>query len=318
MRPSVAASFMLLLGACQSIPERDPAISLEKPDASSYSQAQSAAWSARRAIRPSVRWHPDGSACWIGGAVDKSFGLDGAVLELEPPDTPPSTSRQAPKRGRQLDTSISPDKVWKAVSRNGNILLEGVDTERWQVVTAEGEGVLKYGTASWVYGEELDVQEAMWWRGDSQGLVYYRFDESGVPTYPLTLDMTSTRPTLSTKPIQSPVIPIPSPTLSILISRPVSVGCSPPSRPKLTVIRGISSVSPLIASTRSCFTAPTGGNKLGNLFGWTCLRVIRGWFCPRPSRVGMRTIPNAASCQTVRGSFTKPSNLDGWAGSCVP
>ena len=83
-----------------------------------------------------------------------------------------------------IDSSISPDNVWKAVSRNGNILLEGVDTERLQVVTAEGEGVLKYGTASWVYGEELDVQEAMWWRGDSQGLVYYRFDESGVPTYP--------------------------------------------------------------------------------------------------------------------------------------
>ena len=66
-----------------------------------------------------------------------------------------------------------------------------------------------------------------------------------------------------------------------------------------------------------CFTAPTGGNKLGNLFGWTCLPVIRRWFCPRPSRVGMRTIPNAASCQTVRGSFTRPSNLDGWL-ACVP
>ena len=51
---------------------------------------------------------------------------------------PSSSSRQAPRRGRQLDSSISPDNVWKAVSRNGNILLEGVDTERWQVVTVEG------------------------------------------------------------------------------------------------------------------------------------------------------------------------------------
>ena len=251
MRPSVAASFILLLGACQSIPDRDPAIAPEKPDASRYSQAQNAAWSARRAVRPSVRWHPDGSACWIGGAVDKSFGLDGAVLELEPPEAPSSSSRRAPRRGRQLDTSISPDNVWKAASRNGNILLEGVDTERWQVVTVEGEGVLKYGTASWVYGEELDVQEAMWWRGDSQGLVYYRFDESGVPTYPLTLDMTSTRPTLSTEAYPKPGDP--NPLAEIM----------------LTVILGTSLASLLTANTNSCFTARIGGNKLGNLFGLT-------------------------------------------------
>ena len=209
MRLSVAASFILLLGACQTIPARDASIAPEKPDASRYSQAQNAAWSARRAVQPSVRWHSDGSACWIGGSVDQSFGLDGSVLELEPPEAPSSSSRQSPRRGRQLDSSISPDNVWKAVSRNGNILLEGVDTERCQVVTAEGEGVLKYGTASWVYGEELDVQEAMWWRGDSQGLVYYRFDESGVPTYPLTLDMTSTRPTLSTEAYPKPGDPNP-------------------------------------------------------------------------------------------------------------
>ena len=209
MRPSVAANFILLLGACQSVPERHPVLPPEKPDASSYSQARSDAWSERRAVRPPIRWHPDGSACWIGGAVDQSFALDGAVIEIEPPERPSSRSRQAPSRGRQLDSSISPDNAWKAVSRDGNIILEGVDTERWQVVTVEGTNVLKYGTASWVYGEELDVQEAMWWRGDSQGLVYYRFDESNVPQYPLTLDMTSTRPTLSTEAYPKPGDPNP-------------------------------------------------------------------------------------------------------------
>ncbi|MEL7073989.1 MAG: DPP IV N-terminal domain-containing protein, partial [Planctomycetota bacterium] len=209
MKASVAASVILLLGACQSISKRDSDLPLENPDASSYFQAQSAAWSARRAVRPPIRWHSDGLACWIGGAVDRSFGLDGVVLEMKPPDSPSRSSRRAPSRGRQLDASTSPDNVWKAVSRNGNILLEGVDSERRQVVTVEGTGVLKYGTASWVYGEELDVQEAMWWRGDSQGLVYYRFDESGVPTYPLTLDMTSTRPTLSTEAYPKPGDPNP-------------------------------------------------------------------------------------------------------------
>ncbi|MEO1372644.1 MAG: hypothetical protein AAFU75_09305, partial [Planctomycetota bacterium] len=85
MRASVAASLILLLGACQSISKRDSDLPLENPDASSYSQAQSVAWSARRAVRPPIRWHADGLACWIGGAVDRSFGLDGVVLEMGPP-----------------------------------------------------------------------------------------------------------------------------------------------------------------------------------------------------------------------------------------
>ena len=51
MRLSLAAGFILLVGACQSIPDRDPAISPGKPDASSFYQAQAAAWSARRAVR---------------------------------------------------------------------------------------------------------------------------------------------------------------------------------------------------------------------------------------------------------------------------
>ncbi len=87
MKPSVAASFTLLLSACQSIPESDLSLPSQPPDASSYLEAQRAAWSARRAVRPPIRWHPDGAACWIGGAIDRSFGLDGAVHQLDTPDT---------------------------------------------------------------------------------------------------------------------------------------------------------------------------------------------------------------------------------------
>ena len=209
MRPSVAASLILLLNACQSVPDRNPVLPLKKPDASSYSQARSDAWLARRAVRPPIRWHPDGSACWIGGAVNQSFHVDGSIHQEPLPDLPSTSPRKRPMRGRQLDTSTSPDGIWTAVSHCGNILLEGVDSQRSQVVTTEGTDVLKYGTASWVYGEELDVQEAMWWRGDSQGLVYYRFDESNVPQYPLTLDMTSARPTLSTEAYPKPGDPNP-------------------------------------------------------------------------------------------------------------
>ena len=209
MRASAPAVCILFVGACQSISETDSTFSSEQIDASSYTEARREAWSARRAVRLPIRWHPDGSACWIGGAVDQSFGLNGIDLQKNPPDTSSTRARQRPIRGRQFDTSTSPDGLWKAVSRNGNIFLEGVDDERSQVVTSEGTSVLKYGTASWVYGEELDVQEAMWWRGDSQGLVYYRFNESDVPQYPLTRDMTSTRPRLTTEAYPKPGDPNP-------------------------------------------------------------------------------------------------------------
>ena len=49
---------------------------------------------------------------------------------------------------------------------------------------------IKYGTASWVYGEELSQTTAMWWSPDSKKLAYYRFDEKQVPDYFLQMDQT--------------------------------------------------------------------------------------------------------------------------------
>ena len=48
----------------------------------------------------------------------------------------------------------------------------------------------RYGTASWVYGEELGQRTAMWWSPDSRKLAYYRFDEKQVPDYHLQVDQT--------------------------------------------------------------------------------------------------------------------------------
>ena len=42
---------------------------------------------------------------------------------------------------------------------------------------------VKYGTASWVYGEELEQITAMWWSPDGRKLAYYRFDEKDGPGF---------------------------------------------------------------------------------------------------------------------------------------
>ena len=49
---------------------------------------------------------------------------------------------------------------------------------------------VKNGIASWVYGEELDQNTAMWWSPDSRKIAFYRFDESPVADYYLQLDQT--------------------------------------------------------------------------------------------------------------------------------
>src|SRR5207237_2533361 len=59
---------------------------------------------------------------------------------------------------------------------------------------------IKYGTASWVYGEELFQNTVMWWSTNSQKLAYYRFDESGVPDYYLQLDQTKLLSTVDIEP----------------------------------------------------------------------------------------------------------------------
>lgn len=106
-----------------------------------------------------------------------------------------------PDRGRQFEGAVSPDGALKAFYRNRNLWLSAADGSNELAVTTDGsvEGRIKYGTASWVYGEELDQRTAMWWSPDGRKLAYYRFDESKVPDYYLALDQTDLQTRLDTE-----------------------------------------------------------------------------------------------------------------------
>ncbi len=97
-----------------------------------------------------------------------------------------------PERGRQFTETVSPDGKIKAFYRDRNVWLSGPDGKNEVAVTTEGneKGRIKYGSASWVYGEELGQNTAMWWSPDSTKLAFYRFDESKVPDYILQMDQT--------------------------------------------------------------------------------------------------------------------------------
>lgn len=98
-----------------------------------------------------------------------------------------------PERGRQFESAVSPDGRLKAFYRDRNLWLSEANGANEKAVTTEGSAAtrVKYGTASWVYGEELEQQTAMWWSPDSRKLAYYRFDEKQVADYYVPLDQTS-------------------------------------------------------------------------------------------------------------------------------
>ena len=86
----------------------------------------------------------------------------------------------------------------KAFYDNRNVWLSAADGSGARAITTDGSaaGRIKYGTASWVYGEELSQQTAMWWSPDSRKLAYYRFDEREVRDYYVTLNQTQPQVTL--------------------------------------------------------------------------------------------------------------------------
>ena len=107
-----------------------------------------------------------------------------------------------PERGRQFDTAESPDKTKKAFYRDRNLWisdLPGGAHERQVTIDGSEKDRIKYGTASWVYGEELNQVTAMWWSPDGTKLAYYRFDEKQVPDYYLQLDQTKLQSAIDTE-----------------------------------------------------------------------------------------------------------------------
>ena len=147
-----------------------------------------------------VEWTEDGTAL-LFHRDDKAFRFNlesrelAEVTEAEPEAQSGRSGRESPdrrrsRRGRQRDRQPSPDGVWEAVCREYNVVLERTDGSATLPVTTRGHRKVRYGTASWVYGEELAQRSAMWWSPDSTMLAFYELDERGVHDYYLTAGLT--------------------------------------------------------------------------------------------------------------------------------
>ncbi len=82
-------------------------------------------------------------------------------------------------------------------------------------VTTGGSAFFRYGTACWVYGEELFQDSAMWWSPDSRKLAFYEIDERHLPDYYLTVDNVEVFPKLQVE--RYPTAGMPNPIAGLLI-----------------------------------------------------------------------------------------------------
>ncbi|MBL8189748.1 MAG: DPP IV N-terminal domain-containing protein [Acidobacteria bacterium] len=166
-----------------------------------YDQYQKMATQIQGSVRPGIL-----QVKWLDGGKAFEFRRDGknirydvatrTAAEAEPSTAagpaPTNRFRGGVERGRQFDSAMSPDGKLKAFYRNRNLWLSDASGANETAITTEGNEKtrIKYGSASWVYGEELDQNTAMWWSPNGKKLAFYRFDESPVPDFYLQLDQT--------------------------------------------------------------------------------------------------------------------------------
>lgn len=121
------------------------------------------------------------------------------------------------ERGRQAACVGSPNGAMRAFYKNRNIWIANADGSEEKALTTDGseEKRIKYGTASWVYGEELGQTSAIWWSPDSSKVAFYRFDESKVKDFYLQMSQTDIQSALDVE--AYPKAGAPNPVADIFI-----------------------------------------------------------------------------------------------------
>jgi len=90
--------------------------------------------------------------------------------------------------GKQRLASLSPDGSKVAFVRSNNLFVRDLSTNVETPITTDGKiNSIINGTTDWVYEEEFGFTEAFFWSPDGKNIAYYRFDESKVKEFSLTM-----------------------------------------------------------------------------------------------------------------------------------
>jgi dipeptidyl-peptidase 4 len=161
-----------------------------------YAQYTKVAPQIRGSVEPGalyVQWSEDGSSFDYtkdGKRFSYNVKKKAATEIAMPEQTRGRGFGNRPARGRQYASADSPDGKLKAFTKDRNMYLSNPDGSGVVAITTDGnlENEVKYGIATWVYGEELGQNTAMWWSPDSKKIAFYRFEEKGAQKYYVLLD----------------------------------------------------------------------------------------------------------------------------------
>jgi dipeptidyl-peptidase-4 len=89
---------------------------------------------------------------------------------------------------KSLHPQFSPDGQHISYVQNNNLILYHIPTATYKSVTTDGKwNYIINGNCDWVYEEEFEFSRAYEWSPKGNYIAYYRFDESGVKEFNMTL-----------------------------------------------------------------------------------------------------------------------------------
>ena len=90
--------------------------------------------------------------------------------------------------GKVLHATFSPDGSKVAFVKDNNLYLYDIATATSKAITTDGKwNFIINGNCDWVYEEEFEFTQAYQWSPKGTYIAYYRFDESNVKEYNLTI-----------------------------------------------------------------------------------------------------------------------------------
>ncbi|MBC7915760.1 MAG: S9 family peptidase [Pyrinomonadaceae bacterium] len=89
---------------------------------------------------------------------------------------------------KQLFANFSPDASKVAFVKDNNIFIKDLISGGERQITSDGQNnKIINGRSDWVYEEEFEFAKAFFWSPDGKNIAYYKFNESEVPEYSMTV-----------------------------------------------------------------------------------------------------------------------------------
>ncbi|SEN94645.1 dipeptidyl-peptidase-4 [bacterium A37T11] len=96
--------------------------------------------------------------------------------------------KEVSPNGKQFFATLSPDGTKVAFVRDNNIFIHDLAHDTEKQITNDGEvNHIINGLSDWVYEEEFEFAKAFFWNADGTSIAYYRFDETEVPEFSMTM-----------------------------------------------------------------------------------------------------------------------------------